>query len=308
MEKLYSVNPEAKARLEASGVAPVMLYAFEGFVDAGIAAGLAIGDLVGRDDTANLISFNTDELLDYRSRRPPMTFAAGGWSDYHQPSLGIDLVHDAAGSPFLLMYGPEPDVRWQAFTDAVTEVAEAFDVRLAVGMHGIPSTAPHTREWKVTGPRQSADLIARVAGSPEAKIQLPGSVMALTELKLRQAGLESQTFTVHVPHYLSKMPSPIGTARLLRAIGAASGLDFDLAGIEEAAEVQCQQLAKQVAEQPELAAAIAKMEEAHDSDAAGLAAGELTAEALPSGEELAAEFEAFLASQIGDQDGPPFTE
>jgi hypothetical protein len=104
------------------------------------------------------------------------------------------------------------------------------------------------------------------------------------------------------------MPSPIGTARLLRAISAASGLDFDLAGIDEAAQVQRQQLAKQVSEQPELAAAIAKMEDSHDADAGSARGGALTAEPLPSGDEIAAEFQRFLASQIEDQDGPPFTE
>ncbi|MDR2347722.1 MAG: PAC2 family protein, partial [Bifidobacteriaceae bacterium] len=230
---------------------------------------------------------------------------------YHQPQLAIDLVHDAAGSPFLLMYGPEPDIRWEAFTDAVIEVVEIFDVRLAVGMHGIPATAPHTRDWKVTGPAQAGELVARFGGSPAARVQLPGSAMALTELKLREVGREAQTFAVHVPHYLAQMPSPMGTVELMRAIGSAAGLDFGLAGIEEAAEVQRRQLDKQVAEQPELAAAIAKMEEAHDSRQPGpgfvAPGGELLAEKLPTGEELAAEFERFLADQGGDGDGPAFT-
>jgi hypothetical protein len=209
------------------------------------------------------------------------------------------------------MYGPEPDIRWEAFTDAVIEVVEIFDVRLAVGMHGIPATAPHTRDWKVTGPAQAGELVARFGGSPAARVQLPGSAMALTELKLREVGREAQTFAVHVPHYLAQMPSPMGTVELMRAIGSAAGLDFGLAGIEEAAEVQRRQLDKQVAEQPELAAAIAKMEEAHDSRQPGpgfvAPGGELLAEKLPTGEELAAEFERFLADQGGDGDGPAFT-
>jgi hypothetical protein len=286
-----------------------MLYAFEGFVDSGIAAGLAIGDLVGRDGTERLVTFNTDELLDFRSRRPPMTFAEGGWGDYSQPVLAVDLVHDAAGSPFLLMYGPEPDLRWSAFTDAVIEVVETFDVRLAVGMHGMPSAAPHTREWKVTGPGNAAELVTQVAGTPTAKLQLPGSVMALTEFKLREVGREAQTFVVHVPHYLAQMPSPIGTARLMSEVGAATGLNFDLSAIEEAAAAQREQIDTQVSDQPELAAAIAKMEEKHDlAVASGASGGELSAQALPTGDELAAEFERFLASQNGPEGGSPFTD
>ncbi|MDR2454659.1 MAG: PAC2 family protein [Bifidobacteriaceae bacterium] len=307
MDKLYTVNRAAAQALDASGAQPVMLYAFEGFVDAGFAAGLAIGDLAGRPLTERLVTFNTDELLDYRSRRPPMTFAADGWTDYHQPALAIDLVRDAAGAPFLLMYGPEPDIRWEAFAEAVIEVVETFDVRLAVGMHGIPASAPHTRDWKVSGPEQAGELVARFGGSAAARIQLPGSAMALVELKLREVGRDAQTFSVQVPHYLAQMPSPIGTVKLMRAIGCATALDFGLAGIEEAAEVQRRQLDQQVAEQPELAQAIAKMEQAHDERAQRAPGGELLAEALPTGDEIAAEFERFLAGQDGEADGPAFT-
>ncbi|MDR2254133.1 MAG: PAC2 family protein [Bifidobacteriaceae bacterium] len=304
MNHLYTINEPAAAALDKAGTAPVMLYAFDGFVDSGLAAGLAIGDFVSRDGVERLVTFNADELVDYRSRRPSAVFGQGGWLDLYQPTIAIDLAHDAVGSPFLLMYGPEPDTRWQAFGDAVVEVARTFGVRLAVGMHGMPSAAPHTREWRVTGPAESAELVRRAAGSPTSKIQLPGSAMALTELKLRAAGHESVTFAVHVPHYLAQMPSPMGTASLLRAVGSAAGLTFDLVAIDEAAETQRSQIDRQVAEQPELAAAISQLEERHDSDSVG----QLTAEALPSGDEIAAEFQRFLATQMGKDEESPFTE
>jgi predicted ATP-grasp superfamily ATP-dependent carboligase len=306
MEKLYTINDEVAAKLEQSE-APVLLYAFDGFVDSGIAAGLAIGDLVNQSESERLVTFNTDALIDYRSRRPPMTFSAEGWSDYHQPRLGIDLVHDADGSPFLLMYGPEPDSRWEAFAEAIIEVVETFDVRLAVGLHGMPSAAPHTREWKVTGPGNAGELIKQVAGKSDAKLQMPGSAMALTEFKLREVGREAQTFVVHVPHYLTQMPSPIATTKLMKEVGVATGLSFDLSRLEKGADVQREQIDRQISEQPELAEAIKKMEEEWDR-LPTVFSGELPAQALPSGDELAAEFERFLASQNDDDSASPFTE
>jgi hypothetical protein len=260
-----------------------------------------IADTVNRPETKRLVTFKADELIDYRSRRPPVTFADGGWTGYSEPSLGIDLAQDASGRPFLLMYGPEPDLKWEAFTDAVVEIVETFDVRLAVGMHGMPTPSPHTREWRVTGPGNSQELISQVAGSAEAVIQLPGSAMALTEFKLREVGRQAQTFAVHVPQYLSQMPSPIATVKLMRAVGDAAELDFDLTRLEEAAALQHKQIDRQVSDNEELAAAIKKMERLHDerierAGAAG-AAGHLGMGPLPSGDELAAELEQFLATQ-----------
>jgi hypothetical protein len=307
MKKLYKIHPDAAAALAQNDASPVLLYAFDGFIDSGIAAGLAIGDLVSQPDSQRLVSFNTDELVDYRSRRPPMAFSAEGWSGYHEPQLGIDLVHDADGSPFLLMYGTEPDSRWEAFTDAVIEVVETFDVRLAVGMHGMPSGAPHTREWKVTGPGNASELVERIAGRSDATLQLPGSAMALTEYKLREVGRDAHTFVVHVPHYLTQMPSPIATAKLMKEVGAATGLNFDLSRLQEGANVQREQIDQQIAEQPELADAIKKMEDEYDRrPTAGTV--ELPAGPLPNGDQLAAEFEQFLASQNGDNQAGPFTD
>ncbi|MDR2374534.1 MAG: PAC2 family protein [Bifidobacteriaceae bacterium] len=307
MERLYTINADAAAKLDQAGVSPVLLYAFDGFVDSGIAAGLAIGDLVSRADAERVVTFKTDELIDYRSRRPPMSFSAEGWAGYHQPQLGIDLVHDADGSPFLLMYGPEPDSRWEAFTDAVIEVVETFDVRLAIGLHGMPSGAPHTRDWRVTGPGNASELIEQLAGRSGATLQMPGSAMALTEFKLREVGREAQTFTVQVPHYLTQMPSPIATAKLMKEIGAATGLNFDLSRLEAGASNQLQQIERQLVEQPELAEAIHKLEEEWDRQT-GAVGGELPAQALPTGDELAAQFEQFLASQGDDDRAGPFTD
>jgi hypothetical protein len=307
MDKLYTINRDAAAKLGEAEVSPVLVYAFDGFVDSGIAAGLAIGDMVNQAESERLVTFNTDELVDYRSRRPPMTYSAEGWSGYHSPQLGIDLVHDADGSPFLLMYGPEPDMRWEAFTDAVIELAETFDVRLAVGMHGMPTTAPHTRDWKVTGPGNAGELVNQVAGRSDAALQMPGSAMALTEYKLREVGREAQTFVVHVPHYLTQMPSPIATTRLIEEVGAATGLNFDTSRLEAGANVQREQIDRQVGEQPELAEAIKKMEDEYDAGP-GANSGELPAQALPTGDELAADFERFLASQNNDDQPSPFTD
>jgi hypothetical protein len=306
MDKLYTINRDAAAKLDRAQTSPVLLYAFDGFVDSGVAAGLAIGDIIGQGEAEPLVTFDADEFLDYRSRRPLMTFSSEGWSGYHQPRLGIDLAHDADGSPFLLMYGPEPDSRWQAFTDAVLEVVETFDVRLAIGLHGMPSTAPHTREWKVTGPGNAGELVEQLAGRPDAQLQMPGSAMALAEHKLREVGREAQTFVVHVPHYLAQMPSPIATTKLLTAVSAASGLNFDLSRIEAGAEIQRQRIERQISEQPELAEAITKMEAEYDRRPQ--VAGQLSAQRMPTGDELAAEFEKFLASQSDEEQAGPFTD
>ena len=50
--------------------------------------------------------FDVDQLHDYRARRPPMLFVEDHWESYEDPELAVHLLHDEAGTPFLLLAGP----------------------------------------------------------------------------------------------------------------------------------------------------------------------------------------------------------
>ena len=100
-DELYVLEP-GLAELDR----PVLVHALTGFIDAGSA-----GQLVA--------TFDVDQLLDYRSRRPLMIFDADHWESYDEPSLELHAVTDSEGATFLLLEGAEPDVSWESFIVAV---------------------------------------------------------------------------------------------------------------------------------------------------------------------------------------------
>jgi hypothetical protein len=228
-----------------------------------------------------------------------MVIGEDGWEAVHSPELAVDLVHDATGKPFCLMYGPEPDLRWNAFTQAVGDIAAELGVREAVGMHGVPAPVPHTRSLRVTAPGVGA--IAMGAGGPRSKVRLPGSAQALLEYRLGEQGLDSKTVLVHVPHYLAAMPYPAGTVALLERIADVVPLTFDLTRLAAAAEQTDREISRQVEDSDDLREMIADLERRYDER---LAAGPLAlpGEPLPDAEAIAAELEAFLAEQADGTD------
>ena len=78
---LYQTSPDALAG--ASNL--VMLYYLDGFIDAGAAGRLLATHLMNTLDHEQVAKFDIDSLLDYRSRRPIMTFAKDHWEDYDAP-------------------------------------------------------------------------------------------------------------------------------------------------------------------------------------------------------------------------------
>ena len=49
---------------------------------------------LARSEHTEVASFDVDSLIDYRSRRPVMTFAKDHWEHYDAPEISVSLLHD----------------------------------------------------------------------------------------------------------------------------------------------------------------------------------------------------------------------
>ncbi len=307
--EIYEVDAEAADRLaelstHLSDGGPVLVHAVRGFVDAGSAGQLAADHIREELETTPLVTFDVDQLLDYRSRRPLMTFDSTTWSHYTEPRLGVDLVTDADGVPFLLLHGVEPDVQWERFAAAVRQLVERFDVPLTVGIHGIPMGVPHTRPLSATAHATRPELVADHT-SWFGTVQVPASVGALLEYRLGQAGHDAMGFAVHVPHYLAQSPFPLASQTALRNVERSTGLDLRVAALDAAAREANEEIDRHVEASAEVAAVVHALEEQYDSFARSIGRTSLLAETaeIPTAEQLGEEFERFLASQGGDGPG-----
>ncbi|WKK13165.1 PAC2 family protein [Rhodococcus ruber] len=295
--RMYELEFPAPRLTSADGEGPVLVHGLEGFADAGHAVRLATTHLRESLESELVASFAVDELIDYRSRRPTMTFKADHFSDCAAPELNLYALIDTAGTPFLLLAGAEPDLKWERFITAVRLLAEQFGVRRTIGISAIPMAIPHTRPLGVTAHSTNKDLIAdhhRWTG----ELQVPAGVSSLLELRMAQHGHESVGFSVHVPHYLAQTDYPGAAETLLENVAEAGGLGLPLAALGEAAARVREQIDEHIAQNEEVRAVVRGLERQYDSYVAAQeqqAAQLPTDENLPTGEEIGAEFERFLA-------------
>jgi predicted ATP-grasp superfamily ATP-dependent carboligase len=296
---LYRVSPGAP---EFDDV--VMLYYLDGFIDAGGAGRLLTAHLLSSLEHTEIVTFDVDSLIDYRSRRPVMTFAKDHWEHYDAPEISVSVLHDAEGTPFLLLNGPEPDHDWNSFTAAVLTVATTLGVRLAVGFHGIPMGVPHTRPLGVTAHATRTDLVEGYRPLVD-RLQVPGSAAALLELRMGEEGRAAIGFAVHVPHYLAQAAYPAAAVTLLESVQRATGLSLPTDALREAAHRTDLEIARQVEGSEEVSEVVQALEQQYDAFAAGGDGGMLADEEnMPTAEELGAQFERFLAEQQGRGDNP----
>jgi predicted ATP-grasp superfamily ATP-dependent carboligase len=298
---MYELEFPAPQLSLPDGRGPVMIHALEGFSDAGHAISLAAQHLKNTLDTELVASFAIDELLDYRSRRPLMTFKTDHFTNYEEPELSLYALHDSVGTPFLLLTGMEPDLRWERFITAVRLLADRLGVRQLIGLGTIPMAVPHTRPMTLTAHSNNKELIADHPAWV-GEVQVPGSVSNLLEYRMAQHGHEVVGFTVHVPHYLAQTDYPSAAEALLAQVAKTGSLQIPLAALAEAAADVHAKIDEQVAASQEVAQVVTALERQYDAFVAAQENRSLLArdEDLPSGDELGAEFERFLAQQAGD--------
>ena len=295
-QDLYELEPD----LPELG-SPVLIQALDGFVDAGSARRLAREHLLSSHGSRILATFDVDALLDYRARRPTMTFDVDHWADYAEPVLALHLLHDAEGTPFLLLAGPEPDFQWERFVAAVRQLVERFGVSLSVGMNAIPMAVPHTRPLGMIAHASRSELVAgdeRWIGT----VQVPSSAGHLIEYRLGQAGHDAAGFAVAVPHYLSDATYPAAAVALLSSVAGISGLSLDTTALELSAQEIRAQVDAQIEGSDEVTAVVRALEVQYDAYLAG-AQRSLLAEmggSLPTADELGDELERYLAQQSED--------
>ncbi len=283
-------------------VRPVLVQALDGFVDAGSGRRLAREHLLNALDSEPLVSFDVDQLLDYRSRRPEMTFTRDHWDGYAAPQLAVHLVQDLNNTPFLLLHGPEPDVQWERFIAAVVSLVAELDVRMVIGLNAIPMAVPHTRPPTVIAHGTPPDL---VADYPKwlPTIQVPASVGNLLEYRLAEAGTPACGFAVAVPHYLAQLDYPDAAHTLLDCVARAGELALPTEALARAAEVVRNDVDQQVAGSDEVAAVVRTLERHYDDLTAGQGGGLLADGArLPTADEIGAEFERYLSGRADTDD------
>lgn len=290
---LYTVNPQVWESLQ--GHRPVLLHLLDGYIDAGAVIHTTSRYLLDQCEHEVLVEFDHDQLHDYRSRRPQMVFDTNHWVSLTDYSLVIHKLTDAAGTPFLLLTGPEPDTQWNRTCAAILGIAERLGVESLIAASGVPMTVPHTRPTLVTA---HATDPALASGNPMwiDRVQLPGSFSHVLEFRAGEAGLVGRGFVAHVPHYLAQTSFPQAAAAVLARICDVTGLVIPTADLQERVATNLATIAAETAEDAEFPALVQALEEQYDQLSASGAAQ------LPSAEEIGAAVEQFLA----EQDPPDF--
>ena len=274
---------------------PLLVAAFEGWNDAGDAASGAADWLIGRSRVTRIAWIDSEEHVDYQSRRPTLHMVDGIAASVTWPATECFAV------PFperdlVVVRGIEPNVRWKSFCNAVLQVAAETGCTMVVTLGALLGDVPHTRSVRVTGTATDPALVGGLE-LVRSRYEGPTGIVGVLHDTCQAAGWKSASLWAPVPHYIATPPNPLCTRALLERFATLAGLTVDLSGFDALITIWRAEVDGAIEDNDEVRSYIRELEERIDSEPWHAADDD----DVPSGDELAEELEQFLRDQ-GDEE------
>lgn len=278
------VEPELHADAELDS--PILLVCLDGWVDAGRVLDRTVRAIVGSASVV-LASFDTDELIDYRGRRPIMHVDDGINTGVDWPRIELLATRDLDGRDVVVLVGAEPDRAWKGFAAALVVLAKRYGVKLVLTLGAYPAATPHTREVLLSAVGTTPKLVEQV-GYLEGKLDVPAGVQACIERECAAGGIPSVGMWAPVPHYAANevfVPAVVALLAGLEQVADRRFLTEALSAESQSATERLDALQREDTERQQMVSNL----EAHSDHVANVHPSQ-----IPSGDELAAEFTQFL--------------
>jgi len=288
----------------------LLVVAFEGWNDAGEAATGAVRALKELLDVREIMTVDPEMYFDFQFNRPTVSTNEEGQRVIEWPSAtlhapvspgaeGVPLAEDAelrvsgtnAGNIYLLL-GTEPSRSWKSFASEIIDAALAADVAGVVFVGAMLADVPHTRPISIFVTSDNADVRGELQ-IERSSYEGPVGILSILSDAAEAVGIPTLSIWASVPHYVHNAPSPKAMLALIDKLEEVIDVSIPRGNlVTEAAEWEAG-IDTLAAEDEEMAAYIAQLEQARDTVDSPEA----------SGEAIAQEFEKYLRKRSDGRDG-----
>ncbi|MCS7006525.1 MAG: PAC2 family protein [Thermoleophilia bacterium] len=277
---------------------PILVAAFRGWNDGGQGATLAAGYLVRLWGARKFADIDPEGFIDFQVSRPHVRLEDGRTRTIEWPENAFYQARiPAATRDAVLLVGVEPNYRWRAFSELVTDLASDLGVELFISLGALIADVPHTRPAPVTGAATDPQLVEEL-GLQLSRYEGPTGIVGVLLDACRRAGIPSVSLWAAVPHYVSLAPSPRAARALVERLASVLGIPIPVDELAAAEAEYVAQVSEAVARDAETAAYVEELERRADSlDWLEETGG------LPSGDAIAAEIARFLREREAGGEG-----
>jgi len=262
---------------------PVMLVSLDGWFDVASSASQAVETFVDDDVAVVVGEIDADPFYDFTQQRPLVSVDDGVRSIQWPVNEFLVQRHAGDHRDVVALVGVEPHLHWATYIESIVAVAEALGCEAVVTVGSAAEAVPHTRRPAVTGSSANSALASRLGLSQPSYQGITG-VAGVLQAALETAGIPAVSLRVGIPHYLMNAEHPQATAALALHLGHVLGVPMRTDFSDQVDSWR--DIHDEIVDSDDQLRMYVRMLEAEYD--------RRTEAAIPSADDLAAEFEDFL--------------
>lgn len=271
---------------------PVLVVAMSGWFDVAHAATDALRFLVDNNESEEVASIDADPFYDFTQERPESRLDDDGERWIVWPANEVTAVRfPTAARDVVVLIGTEPHTRWRTYARCLIATYLRLGCEAIVTIGAAADAVPHTRVPPVIGSTVDPHL-ARSLGLSRPSYQGITGVAGVLQEQFEREELPAISLRVGVPHYLGNAEHPQSSAALLRHLEHVLGVPTLHRDLGDNIERWRTLHDDAVAEDSKAREYVRMLETQFDRRAEA---------ELPSGDDLAAEFQKFLDERRNDE-------
>jgi hypothetical protein len=264
-----------------------MVCAFQGWNDAGDAASTATAYIARAWSATPFAEIDPEEFLDFTDNRPEVRIVDGETRELMWPATVVS-AGSPAGAPFdgVLVRGYEPQLRWRRYCNLVVDVVKAVGAKQVITVGALLAEVAHNHPVPVVATATDRRLLDQ-HGFSKSRYEGPTGIVGVLHAALADARIPSISLWASVPYYVPQMLSAKAALALVGRVEQVLGLGIDTVELSELASVYEHEVDSLVAEDDDIAAYVARLQEM----------GEVGGDDAGVFHDLADEVERFLRDQ-----------
>lgn len=254
-----------------------LLVALAGWMDGGLVSTGTVRSLMDGRMLTEIATIDSDPFYIYNFPGSMEVAAVFRPHVKHDDGMIVDLetpenvFHCDEDNNLVFFLGQEPNLKWQAFADALFDLAEAVGVTRIMFIGSFGGTVPHTRDSRLFGSVSHAHLRDRLRDHHVRLSEYEGPA-GFSTLLLKQAprrGIEMMSMVAEIPGYLQGL-NPLSIEAVTRRLSALLNLPVDFDRLRAASNEWESQVSEAVEHDKKLAATVRRLEEQYDNELIGV--------------------------------------
>jgi proteasome assembly chaperone (PAC2) family protein len=254
-----------------------LLVALAGWMDGGLVSTGTVRSLMNGRALTHIATIDSDPFYIYNFPgsmeiaavfRPHVKYEQGFITDLQVPE---NVFHCDEANNLVFFIGQEPNLKWQAFADAIFELAETVGVKRIMFIGSFGGTVPHTRDSRLFGSVSHALLRERL---DQHNVRLsdyegPSGFSTLLLAQSPKHDIEMMSLVAEIPGYLQGL-NPLSIEAVTRRLSALLDLPVDFDQLRSASNEWEAEVSEAVEHDKKLAATVRKLEERYDNELIGV--------------------------------------